>query len=84
MSSRRRKQWAARVTRRATICAICGHPLDKTVTWPHPQSTVADHIQPWADYPNLRYTTSNGQAAHKLCNEQRGRRQVETTQSAIW
>lgn len=84
-STRRGRQWAARVKRNATVCAICGHPLKPALAYPDPMSTVADHIQPWADRPDLRYATSNGQAAHKLCNEQRGRRQqTDTIQSAIW
>lgn len=67
------------------MCAICGGTLNRTLMWPHPQATVADHIEPWVDAPHLRYAAANGQAAHKLCNEQKGRHSRSTVpQSTVW
>lgn len=71
-STRRHRQWAARVLRYATTCALCGCPLDRDLKYPDPMSPSADHIEPWAHAPHLRYDPANGQAAHLVCNQRRG------------
>ncbi len=84
-STRRGRRWAARVIRDANVCGICGRVLDKTKTWPDPQSPSADHIVAYASAPELRYDTKNGRAAHLICNQQRGRRATtDVPQSVIW
>lgn len=51
----------------ATICGICGKPVDKNLRWPHPLSPCIDHIIPVirdghpSDIDNL-------QLAHVMCN----------------
>lgn len=52
------------------ICGICGHPVDKSLKYPHPMSPVIDHIIPIiknghpSDIDNL-------QLAHWQCNRQK-------------
>ena len=68
------RRWAARVLRDATICALCGKPLDKTLKAPDPMSPSADHIESWAQAPDRRFDPTNGQATHLRCNQRRGKR----------
>lgn len=58
--------------RDATVCALCGKLLDKTLKFPHPMSASADHIESWATAPQLRFDPSNGQATHLVCNQRKG------------
>ena len=49
-----------------SICGICGMPVDKSLSYPHPMSPTVDHIIPCAkggsdDLDNL-------QLAHRQCN----------------
>jgi 5-methylcytosine-specific restriction endonuclease McrA len=47
-------------------CGICGHPIDYTLRYPHPNCFVVDHIQPVIKGgPD---TLDNKQAAHNHCN----------------
>jgi hypothetical protein len=73
-STRRHRVWAARVLRDATVCALCGEPLDKALKWPDPMSPSADHIETWASNPARRYDITNGQASHAICNQRRNNR----------
>lgn len=62
-----------RLKARATVCALCGHPIDHSLPIGHPRSFNADHIIPLSkggthDYSNLR-------ASHQECNLQRGDKQ---------
>ncbi len=52
------------------ICGICGQPLDKQKKYPHPMSTVVDHIVPISrgGHPS---DLQNLQAAHRWCNRQK-------------
>ena len=54
----------------AQICGICGNPLDKQQKYPHPLSTVVDHIVPISrgGHPS---DLQNLQAAHRWCNRQK-------------
>ena len=49
------------------ICGICGNPVDKTLTFPHPMSPCIDHIIPVAKggHPS---DISNLQLTHWTCN----------------
>lgn len=52
-------------------CHICGRPIDYTLPHTHPQSFVADHLQPLAHGGHYAALT-NLAAAHKVCNSKRG------------
>ncbi|RRD03218.1 HNH endonuclease [Arachnia propionica] len=69
---------AIRDRHRATIaaakppCGICGEAIDHRLRWPDPGCFVVDHVIPLSQGgPD---TLSNKQAAHKLCNERKGRK----------
>lgn len=51
----------------ASVCAICGRPLDKSLKYPDPMSPTVDHIIPIAKggHPT---DLNNLQAAHRCCN----------------
>lgn len=55
----------------AQVCGLCGQPLDNTKKYPHPMSTVVDHIVPInrGGHPS---DLQNLQAAHRWCNRQKG------------
>ncbi|HFU4055725.1 TPA: HNH endonuclease [Streptococcus suis] len=59
-----------RILKTATICAICGHPVDKSLKAPHPMSAAIDHIIPIAKggHPS---DISNMQLTHRQCNRQK-------------
>lgn len=50
----------------ATVCALCGKPIDKNIKWPDPWCGTADHIIPVSK--GGRSTMDNLQPAHKCCN----------------
>lgn len=52
------------------ICGICGNPLEPSQKYPHPLSTVVDHIVPInrGGHPS---DLQNLQAAHRWCNRQK-------------
>lgn len=51
------------------VCHLCQRPIDKTLTWPHPLSATADHLEPvGTGGDNLGELAP----AHKRCNESRG------------
>lgn len=54
----------------AQVCGICGNPLDPSHKYPHPLSTVVDHIVPInrGGHPS---DLQNLQAAHRWCNRQK-------------
>lgn len=54
----------------ATVCGICGQPIDKSLKAPHPMSAVADHIIPISKggHPS---DINNMQLAHWTCNRQK-------------
>lgn len=56
----------------ATLCALCGMPLDKSLKYPHPMSISIDHILP-VTYGG-KSTLDNLQATHLVCNKQKGKR----------
>ena len=56
----------------ATVCALCGMPLDKTIKYPDPMSISIDHIIPLS--LGGKSTIDNLQAAHLICNKQKGNR----------
>lgn len=58
----------------ATLCALCGLPLDKSLRYPDPMSISIDHIIPIA--LGGRSTLDNLQATHLVCNKQKGTRML--------
>jgi hypothetical protein len=42
-----------------------------------PYSFHADHLQPWDQYPELRYEWANLAPAHHICNKQKHNRSVD-------
>ena len=53
-----------------SVCAICGRPVDKSLSYPHPMSATIDHIIPIAKggHPS---DLDNLQLAHWTCNRQK-------------
>jgi len=58
------------------VCGICGHPVDKSLKYPHPMSACVDHIIPIAKggHPS---DIDNLQLAHWTCNRQKSDKLVE-------
>ena len=52
----------------ATVCALCGMPLDKSLKYPDPLSISIDHILPVA--LGGKSTIDNLQATHLICNKE--------------
>lgn len=59
-----------RVLAHASVCGICGHPVDKTLKSPHPMAPCVDHIIPVSKggHPS---DMDNLQLAHWSCNRQK-------------
>lgn len=64
------KKNRAKILATQDVCAICGKPVDKTLTYPHPLSATVDHIIPVAlgGHPSA---INNLQLAHWTCNRQK-------------
>lgn len=56
----------------ATVCALCGMPLDKSLKYPNPMSVSIDHVIPVA--LGGRSTIDNLQATHLICNKVKGKK----------
>lgn len=65
----------------ATVCALCGMPLDKSLKYPDPMSTSIDHILPVT--LGGRSTIDNLQATHLICNKQKGKKILATKKEDI-
>lgn len=59
----------------ATVCALCGLPLDNTLKHPDPMSTSVDHIIPVA--LGGRSSLDNLQATHLICNMRKGKKIIQ-------
>ena len=59
-----------RIFQTATVCGICGRPVDYGLKYPHPLSACIDHIIPLAKggHPS---DINNMQLAHWCCNRQK-------------
>jgi 5-methylcytosine-specific restriction endonuclease McrA len=55
----------------AVRCGLCGGLLNKALRYPHPYSTVCDHIITLDQGGDL-LDRNNLQGAHKVCNERKG------------
>jgi putative ATPase subunit of terminase (gpP-like) len=53
-----------------SVCAICGHPVDFSLRYPHPMSPCIDHVIPVTKggHPS---DIDNLQLAHLICNRQK-------------
>lgn len=49
-------------------CHWCGQPIDYSLTYPDPGAFTADHVKPWARYPELRIDPGNVVSSHARCN----------------
>lgn len=58
------------IRKTATVCALCGMPIDKSLKYPDPMSITIDHIIP--QVLGGKSTIDNLQAAHWICNRQKG------------
>lgn len=56
----------------ATVCALCGMPIDKSLRYPNPMSISIDHIIPVA--LGGKSTIDNLQATHLICNKVKGKK----------
>lgn len=72
-STARRNADRIRLARLALPCHICGLPIDYNLKYPDPKSFVADHIKALAN--GGKDNIHNKRAAHKLCNERKGKKQ---------
>lgn len=54
------------------ICQLCGQPVDRSLTWPHPESKSLDHVVPLVAGGD--HSRVNTQLAHWLCNVRKGAR----------
>ena len=61
----------ARVIRQATVCCLCGGPLDKSLRWPDPMSATLEHLDPLS-LGGSPVSAANADAAHLACNASRG------------
>ena len=60
----------------ASVCGICGKPVDTSLKYPHPLSPTVDHIVPVnrGGHPS---DINNLQLAHFTCNRQKSDKLVE-------
>jgi 5-methylcytosine-specific restriction endonuclease McrA len=65
-----RKQVRNRVLAVYDTCALCGLPVDKSLTTPNPYSPEVDEIIP-VSLGGSPYEWSNLQLAHRACNRQK-------------
>lgn len=56
-----------RILATQSVCGICGKPVDKSLSWPHPMSACIDHIIP-IDKGGHPFDINNLQLAHMTCN----------------
>lgn len=62
-------------TRDQWICGICGLPVDRTASWPHPLSATLDHVIPMCRGGG--HTYANTQCAHWRCNHRKAATPLE-------
>ena len=80
----------ARLKAEHRCCWICGKPIDYTLTFwidpadgkrkLHPYSFEMDEITPHADGGRMVY--SNVRAAHRICNQRRGKKKPAQVRAA--
>lgn len=73
----RRRQAVARLRARRDPCALCGGPIDYDLPPGHPLSFECDEIVP-VSLGGSPYDMDNLQAAHRICNQRRGNRTMES------
>ena len=71
-STTQRDKDRATIAKAKPPCHLCGQPIDYTLSHPHPDSYVVDHIVPLAKGGDD--TLSNKAAAHRGCNRAKGYR----------
>lgn len=75
-NSTRRNRLRARILAAYDTCHICGQPVDKTLTWPHPWCGVVDEIIPISK--GGPQTFANTRLAHNYCNR------IKSNKSLAW
>lgn len=63
----RRRRARTHLLTTQTHCGICGHPVDKTIPTPHPDSPEIDEITPISK-GGSPYQLTNLQLTHRRCN----------------
>lgn len=69
----KRRALRARVKAEGRECGICHKPIDYTLPAGHPMSYELDEIIPFA-LGGSPYDYDNVQPAHRLCNQQKGKK----------
>ena len=65
----------------ATVCALCGMPLNKSLRYPDPMSISIDHIIPVA--LGGKSTLDNLQPTHLICNKNKGKKVLSLSQKNL-
>lgn len=76
----RRTQLRRRVAAQGRPCALCGGPIDYSLPPGHPLSYELDEIIPVSKGGDP-LDPDNVQPAHRICNERRGNKLIDATQS---
>lgn len=67
----RKMRWQFRedCRRNRLPCAICGQPIDYTLSFPHGWAWELHHIKPSSTHPHLHYMSANHAPSHARCNK---------------
>lgn len=68
-----KRKLTARLRAEGRPCALCGMPIDYSLPSGDPWSFELDHIVPLAR-GGAPYDYANVQAAHRICNQRKGKR----------
>lgn len=85
-SDPRNRNGAARRALRARIramgmpCGICGRPIDYSLPAGHPMSFEVDEVVP-VSRGGSPIDPANCQAAHRICNQRRGNRPLQSARA---
>ena len=67
----------SKILKTQEVCGICGHPVDKTLKYPHPMSATVDHIIP-LDKGGHPTDINNLQLAHFRCNRLKSNKIIDS------
>ena len=83
-----RKALRRRVAAMGLPCHLCGQPIDYSLPAGHPLSFELDEIVPLASLPKEAHAyaaidPNNVAPAHRICNERRGAKPLESQQVRV-